>query len=495
MSAGGLVVLVHPGMGFYDSVAKDIPLALLSAARNVDFIELVLVDQRVAGWKRKLDDCLRKHPVALCFTALTGQQTKHALEISRYVKSADKRVPVVWGGIHPTFAPESTIRNASIDLVVTGEAEYAFPEVLKSLEAGDAPVTQGIWYRRENEVFNTGPPPEGPELDGLRFPRLDLLDFRTYDQRGHLNFGSVFPVETGRGCTWNCAFCYNSSPHRRKRRSMSAERILEHVHHLRRHVRFDGVNFIDDNFFADRERLGRLPGLLERAECRFVWGVETGVHELLATREDLLSDLERLGLRWLSIGVESGSQRILDRVGKKLKVEQVREVNAKLARTRISAMFNFMNGYIWEEDEDLKKTTSLILQVLRGNPNASVQAFQAVVPYPGTRYFREFERAGFGTPQTLEEWGDCNPDDWLDKQQWMTPRRKRLLKTLYVASLFIDRKIYSNAARTGLWVLALRAFRVVYRPLAWARLKFNWSRFPLEVVAFEAVKRLTYGKS
>jgi len=77
----------------------------------------------------------------------------------------------------------------------------------------------------------------------------------------------------------------------------------------------------------------------------------------------------------------------------------------------------------------------------------------------------------------------------------MTARRKRRLKTLYVASLFIDRKIYSNAARTGLWVRVLRTFRFVYRPLAWARLKFNSSRFPLEVVAFEAIKRLTYGKS
>jgi len=494
LSPRDLLVLVHPGMGFYDSVAKDIPLALLSAARNVDFLELGLVDQRVAGWKHTLDGFLRRTPAAVCFTALTGQQTKHALDTSRYVKSVDKRIPVVWGGIHPTFAPESTIRNAHIDLVVTGEAEYAFPEVLTSLQSGRAPVTQGVWTKRDREVLNTGPPPEGPELDGLGFPRLDLLDFRTYDQRAHLNFGNVFPVETGRGCTWHCAFCYNSSPHRRKRRSMSAERILEQVHHLRRYVRFDGVNFIDDNFFADAERVRKLPDLLAQAECRFVWGIETGVHELLATSEDLLLDLERLGLRWLSIGVESGSQRILDRVGKRLKVEQVRELNAKLSRTRISAMFNFMNGYIWEEDEDLKKTTSLMLQVLRDNPNASVQAFQAVVPYPGTRYFREFERAGLDTPQTLEAWGDCNPDDWLDQQPWMTKRRKRLLKTLYVASLFIDRKIHSHAARTGLWVLVLRTFRFVYRPLAWARLRFNSSFLPLEVVAFETVKRFTSGK-
>jgi len=272
---------------------------------------------------------------------------------------------------------------------------------------------------------------------------------------------------------------------------MSAERILEQIHHLRSHVPFDGVNFIDDNFFADAERLLRLTGLLARSECRFVWGIETGVHELLATSEDLLLDLERLGLRWLSIGVESGSQRILDRVGKRLKVEQVRELNAKLAGYGFSAMFNFMNGYIWEEDEDLRKTTSLILDVLSGNPNASIQAFQAVVPYPGTRYFREFERAGLDTPNTLEAWGECNPDDWLDKQQWITPQRKRLLKTLYVASLFIDRKIYSNVARQGLWVLLLRTFRFVYRPLAWARLRFNTSLFPVELVAFETVKRLT----
>lgn len=494
MNTGDLLVLVHPGMGFYDSVAKDIPLALLSAARNVDSLQLVLVDQRVAGWKFRLDGFLRERPAAVCFTALTGQQTKHALAISRYVKSADPRIPVLWGGIHPTFAPESTIRDRSIDLVVTGEAEYTFPDLLQSLQSGQAPVAQGVWYQRESEVLHTGPPPGGPDLDGLRFPRLDLVDFRTYSQRGHLNSGNVFPVETGRGCTWNCAFCYNSSPHRRKRRSMSPERILAHVHHLRRFVRFHGVNFIDDNFFADRERLNRLPDLLERAECRFAWGVETGVHELLATSDDLLSALERLGLRWLSIGVESGSPRILDRVGKRLQVGQVGEVNAKLSRYGISAMFNFMNGYIWEEPEDLKKTTSLMLQVLNGNPNASVQAFQAVVPYPGTRYFRAFERAGLDTPQTLEAWGDCNPDDWLGKQRWMTPHRKRLLKTLYVASLFVDRKVYANVAGSGPWALALRAFRRVYRPLAWARLRFNTAVLPLEVVAFETVKRFTSGR-
>ncbi|HLD29948.1 MAG TPA: cobalamin-dependent protein, partial [bacterium] len=127
------VILVQPGMGFYDLVVRNLPLGLLSIVRNLENVRAVIIDQRIPGWQKKLKTALEEKPLAVGLSVTTGLQIAYALEISRAVKRFDADIPVIWGGIHPTLLPEQTVARDCIDIVVKGEAEYTFPELLACL--------------------------------------------------------------------------------------------------------------------------------------------------------------------------------------------------------------------------------------------------------------------------------------------------------------------------------------------------------------------------
>ena len=123
------VVLVFPKSSFLEKAMKHVylPLALLN---SVVFVEkeysVKIIDQRIdSNWKNNLLKELKKKPLCVGVTSLTGEQIKYALEISKIVKE-ESDVPVVWGGAHANILPEQTLRNEYVDFVIQGEGEILF---------------------------------------------------------------------------------------------------------------------------------------------------------------------------------------------------------------------------------------------------------------------------------------------------------------------------------------------------------------------------------
>ena len=143
------VVLVQPKVGNWDDFRShpSLPLALLSASRCVakEFSTL-LIDTRVdREWKERLKEELKNNPLCVGVTSMTGNQIGYALEISAYVKKVSA-VPVVWGGIHASLLPETTLANKNIDILVTGEGEMTFLELTRALaKKTDLKGIHGVW--------------------------------------------------------------------------------------------------------------------------------------------------------------------------------------------------------------------------------------------------------------------------------------------------------------------------------------------------------------
>ena len=145
------VILVYPKSSFIETAMKSqyLPLGFL---QTVIFAEkefsVKIIDQRFfLKWDRAVLDEINKDTLCVGVTALTGEMINHALDVSRFVKESSS-VPVIWGGVHPTLLPEETLKNKFIDMVVIGEGEKTFHELLKALrDNNDLAEIAGLAYK------------------------------------------------------------------------------------------------------------------------------------------------------------------------------------------------------------------------------------------------------------------------------------------------------------------------------------------------------------
>src|SRR3989338_9596673 len=108
------ILLIFPKLGSYDRIVKDLPLSLIYAARMVqrEGFDVALIDQRLQkDWQKAVAGELSKGPLLVGISVMTGMPIAYALEISRFIKE-HSRIPVVWGGVHPTIMPEQTIADS-----------------------------------------------------------------------------------------------------------------------------------------------------------------------------------------------------------------------------------------------------------------------------------------------------------------------------------------------------------------------------------------------
>jgi len=463
------VILFQPKTGVLSEVKTrpSFPLSLLSAARNLegDF-QLVLVDQRLeADWSGRLASELRKGAVCVGITSITGVQIKYALEASRLVKRQRPEIPVVWGGVHATLLPGETLKEPSVDIVVRGEGEETFAELVRSLlHKRSLEDVSGISFRSDGNgsAIHNEPRPF-VSLDSLPYvpyyvAKLDYLFMR----RGR---PSMY-LETSRGCPLRCAFCYNSSVKNRTWRAMGPEAVIGSVEEiLRAFPKVGHLSIVDDNFFVDLERVRKICTLLLKNGSRLTYQVQgASIQTLKRLSDEDLSLLKRSGCERVDMGVESGSAHILEEIDKGISVQDVREANRRLMRMGIEPWFNFMSGFPMESEEDLKSTIRLMIDLERENPKALLSPLYCYTPYPGNKLYERARQMGFEPPDSLEKWSEYGWDK--ARLPWISPRKARDLESYYFLSIFVDRKVFEYASK---WWVFLLAF--LYRPLA--RLRFR----------------------
>lgn len=484
------IILFQPQNGFYDLIRRDIPLGLLSIARYLhqDY-DIIIIDQRFSGWKEKLISELRRNPICVGITSVTGKQISFGLSASRLVKQTSD-VPVVWGGVHPTSAPRQTLEDRNVDVVIQGEGEIAFYELVKALEAHrELSNIRGIWYKENGEIKNIS---QGPPLNLNELPPLPyhLVNRDNYEKYSRLALGgNVFPLEVGRGCLFRCIYCHNSSSYKRRGwHFLSAEKIVEEVKRLRNFFKVDVIDLVDDCFSSNRQRIERLIDLLEKENLGNRWNCEARINDLREFDDKMLDRLAKVGLNEISIGVETGSPRIMKLIQKDVIIEDVIKVNKKLSKYSFRPQFNFMCGYVTETERELRMSTELVLRLLKDNPKANIQCFVLVTPYPATKYYDMAVENGLRPPENLGEWACFNPDDWITYVPWLSKRKKRLLECLYVSSLFIDSKADLNVTQNLFFGKIIRLFSKFYPYLGRYRFRNHSTKLAVEILLFNMLK-------
>ncbi len=485
------VVLIQPTDGLYGKTQMFLPVGLLytSSVLNHEGYKIKIIDMRVEdNWEKTLIKELKDSPTCVGITVKTGIPILDGLKASRLVKEHDKDIPVVWGGVHSSILPEQTLQDKNIDFVVQGEGEYTLYELVKALENGkpDFSDIRGLWYKK-NSKPKSAPLREFANLDDLPDLPYNLIEIKKYtEDKYHFDEGTV-TLQTSRGCPYRCTFCYNNTFNRSTWRAMSPERVMEQIKFLVNKHKIKGFQVVDDNFFANAKRVNKIFELIEKEGLDIkLYFQGARVDAIGKMSRDELQRLERRGATYLQFGVESGSQKILDMVNKKIRVEQVVDLNKKLRKyTTIKPIYNFMIGFPTETEHDISQTTHLYIRLLDENPNAVVRYINILNPYPGTEIYNLAIQHGFKPPVTLEEWGHQH---WLDFSRacpWLSEEMKDRIKRIVYASFGANRNL-SDYFESPIKRLLFK----IYHPLAKFRLKHDFYYFMPEAT-FDIVGRAT----
>ena len=460
------VVLLQPRVGDMDQFREHPtpPLGLLCAVANLGpDIEVRLVDQRTdKAWRSRLAGTIDSGTVAVGITTFTGGMILNALEGAREVRRL-RDVPIVWGGIHPSLLPEQTARHELVDYVVEGEGEEAFAALVKSLAAGrDGEGIPGVWFKKDGQVTST---PRAPLLDFSMVPSppYGLVDMEQYMQnwRGK----RMLFYQSSRGCPCRCTYCYNRTYNSRRLRFKPAERVVSELADLRRRYDFGMVYFIDDNFFINyRRALKIIADLKDRGIGSVLQGVD--IETLAKLSDSDLDFLEAAGVDRITVGVESGVDRVRVNVLKKVgNLQLVRQQLNRFKGRNISVFATIILGFPSETWEEMRRSVDFALETLRLGNNFRMPQFYSYSIYPGTELFEGLEKDGFPFPARLEDWGHS---DWDYAQVHRDqPKIREGLERMCFVSRFLDRKV-DDWPMVG---AGLKLLYNLYRPVAWARLR------------------------
>ena len=460
------------------------PIGPLSVATPLDIAgyKVKIIDQWTEpNWEQILLAELKTKPICVGVTAMTGMQLLWALKASELVKR-NSDVPVVWGGVHASLLPRQTLENPYIDIVVQGEGEETFFELVRALgNRQPLDMVKGIWFKDSGQIKQTLP---RPFIDLNRQP---LLSYHLFDLKSHMSstFGvDALAFETSRGCPFDCAFCYNISFNQRKWRAIDPEQALFRIKRVVKQYGIRGFVLSDDNFFTDLDRAHKILEGIVKQKLDIIWGKgDIRLDQLAQLDDEFLGLIERSGCHSLAIGIESGSQRIADAMRKGIDVSQAISVNRRLAKYKLMVRYLFLLGIPGETRADLAESASLMLKLLDDNPKA-LDGVQIYVPYPGTELFDIAVQNGLQVPQKLEDWITYG---WINRKvgyPWLSPEMKGLVRMLSFCGVFMPSdKVMKQFSTNVSPVISLIA--KLYYPIARIRVKGLHYKFMPEVKVAE----------
>ncbi len=316
----------------------------------------------------------RYDPELIGLTATTSM-VPDAYIVAKMAKRYNPDVKVVMGGPHVTFTPERTLKECPyIDYIIRGEGEISFKNLVDALDKGrDLKKIKGLSFRKGDKVINNPPQPLIKDVDSIPLPSYDLLPMEKYVVDS-IKFGTVM---TSRGCPFDCIFCSSSLQFGKRWRGHSDSRVLEELKILREEYGIREIEFLDDTYTLNRPRAIRIARRIKKEGLDISWTASSRVD--LFNRE-VAAAMKAGGCHTVYFGIESGSQKTLDFIGKRITPEQsLRAV--KIAReTKLRALGAFIIGFPHETKEDIRKTIKFSKKV-----GVNYAQFTIATPYPGTR--------------------------------------------------------------------------------------------------------------
>jgi anaerobic magnesium-protoporphyrin IX monomethyl ester cyclase len=374
------IAIIAPPYPLEEAPAPPLGVCYAAAAFEAAGAEVKIIDYIVSGYSpeklRQELDAFR--PDAVGSTSVTMNFSK-AAEIVQTAKEFHPSAVTMMGGPHVTFDAENTLAQyPGIDLLVLGEGEDTIRElgpVMKN--PGAWPDIRGLAFREGDRVVRTGQREFIRDLDRLPLPARHLLECSRYQALG-------FPVSiiTGRGCPYPCIFCQGRRMVGSKVRYRDPVKIVDEIEEIIAYG-FNRINVADDLFCSKKDRARAVCGEIVNRGLEIPWSAFARVNTV---DRETLRIMKEAGCDSVSFGIESGNPEMIERIRKKITLEQAREAVEMCKEVGLLAHASFMVGLPGETRETMNdsETFARSLDIVYG--------YHFLAPFPGTTVREEIEK-------------------------------------------------------------------------------------------------------
>ncbi|MBF0274621.1 MAG: radical SAM protein [Nitrospinae bacterium] len=368
------IVLINPTLDWEKKLFKQtvaLGICYLGAILEERGDEVSIIDCRFIDVP--LADAIPLDADIVGFSSMTFQ-FKFSLDVCREIKQKGFKGKCIFGGPHATALPEAVIKSENVDAVLYGESEESLPLYLEYLEGKIKPENLMRTYIKTATGIVHGTV-DGwiKDLDTLPFPARHLYPLDKMYGNEPKHFGLI----TSRGCPYECTFC---QPMKKrlfgpKVRRRSIRNILDELKFLI--TKYDAVNFafVDDTFTFNKKYLFEFCNTKMKEGITMPWGCQTRSNLDLET----LEKMRESGCEYFWIGIESGSQAVLNKMKKETFVAKNKEFLANCKKVGIASLVNMMVGFPGETEDDLEESIRFVEET---QPDQVLVS--QTTPFPGT---------------------------------------------------------------------------------------------------------------
>ena len=375
------IVFVLPAMQSVYSVSPEPPLGLAYlAACLLEYrpdLQIKIIDGSLLS-REEYNESMMNIKADIVGVSATMSHLNQALMIPNMVK--EKNIKFIIGGRGVVNLPSSRLYESGYSVICYGEGERTIVELVNAFENGlSLESIKGISYLKEGKEIRTPPRELIEDLDEIPFPARDLLDMKKYLDTWEKNIGvRVASIISSRGCPFSCSFC-DKTTFGGKIRFMSPPRMVEEMRLLYDRYGVEQVFFEEDLFTVNRRRVLEFCSLMEKELPGKMWGAQSRVDTI---DKEMLTRMRRAGCTDLTFGVESGSQKILDILGKGFTVDHVENAFRLVKEVGIEAGLFLIVGIPGETQEDIEITKRMIA---KSEPKFIDVSY--LTPIPGTEIY------------------------------------------------------------------------------------------------------------
>lgn len=348
-------------------------------------------------------------------TVMPGPQLREAIPFSKRVKLLFPETVVIWGGYFASNQFKACLNSKSVDYIINGPGDNAFPNLLHELEQGnktDLTAIKNLIFRKDSETIIRTGKDHLPDLDALpSLPYEHLNSFypiknylgKTFMGKKTLSYHSSF------GCPFTCSFCAVVPIYNARWKGASAQKVFNDIMFLKNNYGADSIEFHDNNFFTSRKRVVEFSKLILNENITW-WG-EGRIDTLDKYSDEDLKLMSEAGCKMIFLGAETGNDDILKQMDKggNQTGEQIKTFAARLRKFNIIPEMSFVLGMPAKTKQEVNKQINFDIQFIKEikkiNPDTEIIIYvYSPVPSEGSDLYQQITDAGFKFPAKLEDW-------------------------------------------------------------------------------------------
>ncbi len=304
------------------------------------------------------------------------------LDICKQVKDLLPNTYSLLGGPGVSFKADRIMEEFSyIDGIIRGEADEAFPELIRELANNKVPSdVKGLVFRHNGQIIDNGWPSPIDDLDATPVPMFKLLETK------HEGKEPTTSIEVGRGCPFNCIFCSTSAFFKRKYRVKSIERIQREIDEILKYSDDSRVSFNHDLLTFNREYVVRLASAIKKIGKPISWSASV---RLDTVDLELLKTMRDAGCDSLFIGIEVATPRMQKIIKKGLDLSSIEETVQQLINLKFGFTLSFIVGFPEEDENDLLELLTYALKFKYMSPKKVTVQIHSLCPISGSTFYSE----------------------------------------------------------------------------------------------------------